>query len=109
MPALILRQARWQRPGPVPGSWPLAGHPIVTSILMTIGLLLLMSGLFGVDPVHQHLAQALELRQSKGWSNQVAVAPGSIELPWRLWRCRIRASVGGSSCRCCNREHRCPG
>lgn len=47
VPALILRQARQQRPGPVPGSWPLAGHPIVSWSLLVIGLLvLLMFGLF---------------------------------------------------------------
>ena len=46
VPALILRQARQQRPGPVPGSWPLAGHPIVTSILLGIGLLVLL--IFGL-------------------------------------------------------------
>ncbi len=46
VPALILRQARRPRPGAVPGSWPLAGHPVVTSILLTIGLLVLL--MFGL-------------------------------------------------------------
>ena len=46
MPALILRQAGRQRPGPVPGSWPLADHPIVTSTLLSIGLLVLL--MFGL-------------------------------------------------------------
>ncbi len=46
VPALILRQARLQRPGPVPGSWPLAGHPIVTTVMLTIGLLVLL--MFGL-------------------------------------------------------------
>lgn len=46
VPALILRQARQQRPGPIPGSWPIAGHPIVTWSLITIGVLVLL--MFGL-------------------------------------------------------------
>lgn len=46
VPAMILRQARRLRPGPVPGSWPIAGHPLVTTALLTIGLLVLL--MFGV-------------------------------------------------------------
>jgi hypothetical protein len=46
VPAMILRQARRLRPGPVPGSWPIAGHPLVTTALLSIGLLVLL--MFGV-------------------------------------------------------------
>jgi hypothetical protein len=46
MPTLILRQARLKRPGFVSGSFGLVGHPIVTSSLLAVGLLVLL--IFGL-------------------------------------------------------------
>lgn len=42
IPSMIMRQARRMKPGPVPSSWPLAGHPWITFGLITIGLLILL-------------------------------------------------------------------
>jgi len=46
VPSMILRQARLKRPGPVPGSLDLAGHPVVTAVLLAVGLLVLL--MFGL-------------------------------------------------------------
>lgn len=46
VPTLILRKARLKRPGPVPGSLALVGHPIVTAWLLSVGLLVLL--MFGL-------------------------------------------------------------
>jgi len=46
VPTMILRQARLKRPGLVTGSLGLVGHPIVTSSLLAVGLLVLL--MFGL-------------------------------------------------------------
>lgn len=46
VPTMILRQARLKRPGPVTGSFDLVGHPVVTSWLLAVGLLVLL--MFGL-------------------------------------------------------------
>lgn len=46
IPAMILRQARRIRPGPIPSSWPLAGHPLITFGFIASGLMMLL--IFGL-------------------------------------------------------------
>jgi hypothetical protein len=46
VPTMILRQARLKRPGMITGSLGLVGHPIVTTSLLLIGLLVLL--MFGL-------------------------------------------------------------